>query len=314
MGNTATLDSVQRALVNKTDSPTSRNPVSTQRDLEDGGSTLPEVTTQTASFGYRMRKQVSFDELSMRSAKDLCMKEELVPAKVANPLHPVVADLARRYPGPMELLMPAQEGADVVYQFKKTGSTYQGEVLDSKPDGRGIIVTTKGAMIQGLFEKGAMKGAARIIDPNGTVYIGHIENRLKNGKGFYRESGGCTIDADWLNGVTNGFVVVRAPNGQTIFEGTTIAGKRHGFGKLRNLIQKFTYEGEFRDDMFNGEGIKIFDSGKVYRGNFRNGLECGYGELQTIDGRTIKAHFENGVPRGPGILVTNELEHKEVIF
>lgn len=316
MGNSTTLESSQRecGVRPNPDTPTSRNPISAQRDLEDGGSTLPEITTQTASFGRKMRKQVSFDELSIRSAKDLCTKEDLVPATVANPLHPVVADLSRRYPSPFEILIPAEEGTDVVYQFKKSGSTYQGEILDSKPHGCGTIITTKGAMIQGLFEMGVMKGTARIIDPNGTVYIGGIHNRLKNGKGFYRESGGCTIDADWENGVTNGFVVVKAPNGVTIFEGTTISGKRHGHGKLRNLVQKYTYEGDFKDDMFNGEGTKVFENGRIYQGTFKNGLECGYGELQTTDGRIIKANFVNGQPTGPGVLVTNDLQQKEVFF
>lgn len=316
MGNAAVSEVVGATKVSslQTLSGTSRPANPTLRDVEDGASTLPEVTTQTASFGRKMRKQVSFDELSIRSARNMSSEEELVPATQLNQLHPKVVELAVKYPAPFEICLPATEGQQTAYQFKKTGSSYQGEVLDGKPHGRGTIVTTKGALIQGLFENGVMKGSSRIIDPSGTVYVGHIQNRLKNGKGFYRESGGCTIDALWENGITNGFVTVRAPNGGIIFEGTTVAGKRHGFGKLHNHLQKYSYEGEFENDLFNGQGKKIFENGKQYVGTFRSGIEHGYGELHTIDGRIIRAFFDQGVPKGKGILVTDQHEEKEVIF
>lgn len=316
MGNATAFDTAERDQVStlKTDSGASRPANLNHRDVEDGASTLPEVTTQTASFGRRIKKQVSFDELSIRSARNISSEEELILATQQNQLHPKVVELSKKYLAPFEISLPAIEGVQQVFQFKKTGSTYQGEVYDGKPHGRGTIITTKGALIQGLFEYGLMKGMSRIIDPSGTVYIGHIENRLKNGKGFYRESGGCTIDAMWQNGVTNGFVIVKGPSGGTIFEGTTVAGRRHGFGKLHNHLQKYSYEGEFQKDLFDGQGKKVFENGKVYIGAFRSGIEHGYGELHTIDGRIIKAIFDQGVPKGQGILVTNEHEEKEAIF
>jgi hypothetical protein len=73
-----------------------------------------------------------------------------------------------------------------------------------------------------------------------------------------------------------------------------------GHGKI-TLSNGVTYEGNWENGAWNGQGTLIYQSG-TYTGNFVNGLQSGMGVLMLIDGTAFEGIFEdNQIKRGKKI-------------
>ena len=71
-----------------------------------------------------------------------------------------------------------------------------------------------------------------------------------------------------------------------------------------NYIWKATgqeYKGEYKNGLMNGKGLFEWSEGEFYRGNFVNGKMEGDGELHMGNGRIFIGPFTNGRPNGIGI-------------
>ena len=53
------------------------------------------------------------------------------------------------------------------------------------------------------------------------------------------------------------------------------------------------YEGEFKNDMFEGYGIYCYSNGDIYEGEFKIDLKNGYGKYYYSDGRVYAGEFKN---------------------
>ena len=64
--------------------------------------------------------------------------------------------------------------------------------------------------------------------------------------------------------------------------------KRNGNGQLK-LACGDTYTGDFKDDLYHGFGVYVFQSGEYgsYRGFYEGGQRHGYGEFSYTSGMTI---------------------------
>ena len=67
---------------------------------------------------------------------------------------------------------------------------------------------------------------------------------------------------------------------QTQYIGDIIDGKKQGKGKLI-FIDGSYYEGNFKDDLFNGKGIYVRND-SIYKGDFLNGKKNGKGKIEII--------------------------------
>ena len=71
-----------------------------------------------------------------------------------------------------------------------------------------------------------------------------------------------------------------------MYRGTFHGGKRHGFGQIRFAIGD-VYDGEWKDDQYDGKGEFRFHTGIVWRGHFLKGsfALCAYfqGAVDNID-------------------------------
>jgi antitoxin component YwqK of YwqJK toxin-antitoxin module len=85
------------------------------------------------------------------------------------------------------------------------------------------------------------------------------------------------------------------------YEGNLLNGKRNGLGKLY-MNGKLLYEGNFKDDLMDGQGKKYYPNGKLmYSGDFRIGKMDGEGKLYHEDGSLwYAAHFEQDSINGFG--------------
>ncbi len=69
-----------------------------------------------------------------------------------------------------------------------------------------------------------------------------------------------------------------------LYEGQTINGMKNGKGILRKRNNgEVIFDGFFKDDKFEGQGILYLNNGYIYEGNFTNGKKQGKGILSSED-------------------------------
>lgn len=122
------------------------------------------------------------------------------------------------------------------------------------------------------------------------------------------------------------------PLGRSKYEGAFVQGKRQGDGVLR-WVNGNKYDGEWRDDNFNGrgewssnvckyrgdfvngkfhgEGVRIDSDGTKWEGAFQNGLVHGKAEQTSANGAYVyKGKFEQNVKCGQGELTAPGMSYK----
>ena len=63
------------------------------------------------------------------------------------------------------------------------------------------------------------------------------------------------------------------------YEGQILNGKRNGKGSIKSKSGQLVYEGSFKDDLYDGDGLWISEQGLIFTGNFIQGKRNGRGLL-----------------------------------
>lgn len=111
------------------------------------------------------------------------------------------------------------------------------------------------------------------------MYTGQKKDGLRHGKGKYLYGDGSYYYGDWFK------------------------GKMHGQGKLYDVDGNLEYEGEWKNDCFEGQGTKYSlhgDKWVKYVGAFVQGRIDGFGQMFFADGSKYKGEFKNDLPWGKG--------------
>jgi len=129
------------------------------------------------------------------------------------------------------------------------GSTYSGDIRDGYFHGEGVQEFANGTVYSGQFREGYWHGEGELESAAGWRYQGGFQNGLMAGQGVFEDedSGGVYI-AEFV-------------------EGNPVKGK--------HVTDYGTYEGEFRDWYYHGEGTYTFESEDM--GTFSGTWE--YGEF-----------------------------------
>jgi uncharacterized caspase-like protein len=152
-------------------------------------------------------------------------------------------------------------------------SSYEGQVVDGKPHGKGVQ-----------------------IHNNGDRYEGEWRHGLGHGKGYWYGADGHYVDGEWKNDVPHGFNIVINKVGR--YEGNFINGSPGGFG-IYLWTNGDRYEGEWRNGNLNGNGIISWANGTSYDGKWKNGIKHGYGILKIqLEGATLEGEFVDGYING----------------
>lgn len=211
-----------------------------------------------------------------------------------------------------------------------TNVTYTGQLKDDMPDGWGIIITSKGDIVEGYFKEGMLDVYYRMLDRRGNYYQGGIRESVKHGYGVLRDSNGITIRTTWNKGEATGHTVISSEEDipilktfesqskfrktseghYIIFEGELKDGKKTGHCYVLDTSKKFSYEGNIINDLSQGQGTKNYFNGCKHVGNFSNGTENSLGSMYFPDGRVFTGKFFAGLPHGEGKLINNKGEAK----
>lgn len=167
------------------------------------------------------------------------------------------------------------------------GSVYEGDWLNRQRTGQGVQVFPKstgpGASISytGEFKDGAFSGFGTLLQTSGISYTGTWINGRRNGRGKLVLADGGTYEGDFVNDRRTG-------HGILIFPPKT------------STDAAMTYVGEFKDDIFNGEGTMTFKSGASYVGNWSNGKRNGRGRYSAPSGETYDGDWLEDQKAGRG--------------
>ena len=172
-----------------------------------------------------------------------------------------------------------------------------------KKGGEGILITSKNVLIMIKKQKKEFdyieKGV--IFYPNGDIFIGKLNKEEPYNKieGIYFE---YDIDAKYDNIIillsveNEKSVIIKYFSNGSIYEGDAENKNNRyifsGKGKLINKEKNIIYEGEFKGDLFNGEG-KLFKP--------KEGIISGENGEKGI-GKTIISKWVNGKPHGDALI------------
>jgi hypothetical protein len=162
----------------------------------------------------------------------------------------------------------------VIVAILPDGGRYSGEMVDGKIQGKGVIRWDNGSFYKGEFQNGVAHGKGHHVYADGSVYEGQFSQGMISGFGK-------------LSDATNG-----------VYEGEFKADRITGNGRW--VTKAFDYQGELKNNQFNGEGKIIYPDGSNYLGAFSLGEFHGAGVYITISGDIYSGQFERGQFTGHG--------------
>jgi hypothetical protein len=127
---------------------------------------------------------------------------------------------------------------------------------------------------------------------NGDVYIGEVEGRNMNGKGFYE------------------FTHVDGEENFITYSGEFKEGEKCGCGEFK-FENGNVYTGSFEEDTMNGIGQIMYKSNDVYIGNWKDGKKNGFGIYIWSDNYIYAGDFKDGKMDGYGVCYD---EFDEIIY
>mmetsp|Transcript_37317 Transcript_37317/g.69509 ORF Transcript_37317/g.69509 Transcript_37317/m.69509 type:complete len:626 (+) Transcript_37317:90-1967(+) len=209
--------------------------------------------------------------------------------------------------------------------------SYTGEMTElGQPIGEGRYLYNDGSEYSGGWLNGYYEGYGQLtLANNAGGYKGNFKNDLRNGHGKQVDSDGSVYTGEWLDGAmwgtgTKVYPSSAAYTGEwvknkrhgkgkfsdsdgSVYEGDYILDFRHGEGKyVSKPVTKdgktFSYEGRWREDMFDGLGTYNYEDGTSYVGRFSHNQKHRFGRQTFLDGSVYEGNFLKDKFHGEGTL------------
>ena len=171
-----------------------------------------------------------------------------------------------------------------IYKYE-SGAKYNGEWLNSKKNGKGIL-TTKDYKYEGEYFNDLFQGKG-ILTTKDYKYDGEWLNGKKSGKGILTTKD-YKYDGEWLNDEKSGQGIETTKDYK--YDGEWADGRKEGYAEVVYNKPKKTepntkyihmYEGYFNDNRFHGDGSLTFYNNEIWTGIFNEGE------------RTSEGHYNN---------------------
>ena len=189
---------------------------------------------------------------------------------------------------------------------------YEGEIVNYRPAGKGIIKYFNGDVYEGEFKN---------------YYIRHGNGiyTFKNGE----KQEGVFKDGIFLNKNKEG-VKTKVEKSNEISDkqrsNKTVSGEETLNKNQINYKNGTSYKGDLKNGKPNGKGIMSYFNGDKYTGEFKDGILEGLGEFKSANGEIYSGEFTNGNRHGigkivfldgsiyEGIVVQNEMTDGSIIY
>lgn len=134
------------------------------------------------------------------------------------------------------------------------------------------------------------------------TYIGEWKDGKKEGKGKFMVGKNSYYEGEFLHGEITGKGKRVFPNG-SVYEGEFKLGEFCGNGKYIDKITNEVYEGGWKDNKRNGEGVLSLPDGTTYSGSFVNHKRNGFGKYTSSSGNTYEGQWIDNMIQGKGKMI-----------
>ncbi len=171
------------------------------------------------------------------------------------------------------------------------GSVYKGEFRDGLPHGRGVYTHPDGERYDGCFLYGKKDAYGKLNFADGSYYEGDFKDGKMQGLGtLYEKDTGWTHKGYFDNEQMEGKGESYNERTRERYVGSFHKGSSHGKGKYYYADGSY-YDGEYMDGQWHGKGYYKDSHGWDFEGEFRYNEYDGYGELRRPDGIVIRGYF-----------------------
>lgn len=196
-------------------------------------------------------------------------------------------------------------------------SEYFGTTLKGQRHGKGVFRSENGLIYDGEWKYDQYCGLGKLVEEDGTVYIGSFLNGKKEGIGRQQCGlGKYTYEGEFKENERQGKGREIYPD-NSWYEGNFHNGKKNGKGKY-NLADGSLYEGQFLNGNINGvvrinikKGTYKWTDGKSYTGEWKDNSLHGFGVL-IKPGKKYQGYFANDKKNGLGIYTVGD-EKKRLV-
>jgi len=96
------------------------------------------------------------------------------------------------------------------------GGRFEGEFVDGRRDGEGVLILPGGSRYEGHFAAGSIDGQGRFVWMDGDSYSGSFHDGLESGHGVYICHDGRVYEGEFVKDRLWGHGVLRRPDGTTV--------------------------------------------------------------------------------------------------
>jgi hypothetical protein len=178
------------------------------------------------------------------------------------------------------------------------GSFYQGTWVADSRSGQGNERLSDGSQYQGSFMNNTRNGLGTMLYPDGSKYEGNWLHEHWNGHGTFTSADGSALEGAFTKGVIHGYGIERDAKSEFSYEGDWKSGIREGQGVLKTPVGE--YIGNFVAGKKHGQGTDSFTSGSKYTGHFIENQRHGHGVMAHSNGHIYDGHWKFGERCGQG--------------
>ena len=179
--------------------------------------------------------------------------------------------------------------------------------LEKNFHGYGIFYIS-GNKYEGFWNFGKLSGECRYFLQNKDYFIGNFKEGQAFGKGKYFHNDGTIYDGEWLDDQPMG------KGTEYFIDGSSFVGIfENGLKKNGKFLWNdgSYYEGDIKNNLFDGKGKFHWKEGREYIGEWKNGKMNGKGVMNYLDGAKYEGDFFNGKREGLGIYTWNKNKYYE---
>jgi len=212
----------------------------------------------------------------------------------------------------------ATSSVPTICKLKLDDGTYEGEIVNGKPHGKGKLTYSDGDVYEGDWVDGERTGKGKMTYADDKVYDRYVYegdwvNDEPNGKGKMTWADDDVYDryvyeGDFVDGKLNGKGKMTWTDGR-VYEGDFVDGKLNGKGKMTwadgrvyegDFVDDGVYEGDLVNNKPHGKGKMTWTDGRVYEGDWVDGLENGKGKYTFTNGDVYEGDWVDGLENGKG--------------
>ena len=183
----------------------------------------------------------------------------------------------------------------------KDGRTYEGTFVDGKLEGEGTYINNKGDIYIGGFIGGKLNGKGKIIQKRENINKSNGGNEQENiNNKDNNDDNNLVYEGEIKDFKREGHGVEKCP--EYVYDGNFHDDMKNGQGSIKYLKLGRKYEGEFKNNEITGYGYLIYENKQTYEGNLVDGKKEGKGKYIWPDGSEYEGEYKNDIREGEGSL------------